>query len=42
MSKRLTTLNNLLLVKVVFPILTTIKKDLFTQTLVLTEFWRSY
>ena len=39
MSKLLIILNNLLVVKVVFPILPTIKKHLFTQTLVLTEFW---
>ena len=39
MSKLLIILNNLLVVKVVFPILATIKKHLFTQTLDLTEFW---
>ena len=41
LSKLLTILNNLLVVKVVFPILTTRKRHLFAQTLVLTEFRRS-
>ena len=42
MSKLLTMLNNLSVVKNVFPILTLIKRHLFTQTLVLTELWRSF
>ena len=42
MIKLLRILSNLLVVKVVFSILTTIKGHLFTQTLVITEFWRSF
>ena len=42
MSKLLTMLNNLSVVKNVFPILTLIKRHLFAQTLVLTELWRSF
>ena len=38
MSRLLTILNNLLVVKVVFPVLATIKRHLFAETVVLTEF----
>ena len=41
-EQALTILNNLLIVKIVFPIFATIKKHLFTQTLVLTAFQRSF
>ena len=42
MNRLLAILNNILVVKVVFPILTTIKRHIFTQTLVLTKIRKSF